>query len=173
MDVRTLCLGILTLGDASGYEIRKQFEEGPLAYFYGAGFGAIYPALKSLNRDGMVEYTRITQKGHPPKNIYSITPKGLELFRESLAASPAPDMIRSQTIMMFFFNQFMEEEHLDKVYDEYVERSHQTIEKIRNSDLQVAKSGCKFTSGLGLAIYEAIIQYMEDNRSILFNRFEE
>ena len=40
MDVKTLCLGVLTLGDASGYEIRKQFEEGPFAHFFGASYGS-------------------------------------------------------------------------------------------------------------------------------------
>jgi len=48
MDVKTLCLGVLSLGDASGYEIRKMFEEGPFAHFHHASFGSIYPALSPL-----------------------------------------------------------------------------------------------------------------------------
>ena len=48
MDVQTLCLGSLTLGEASGYEIKKLFEEGPFAYFYHASYGSIYPALGNL-----------------------------------------------------------------------------------------------------------------------------
>jgi len=39
MDVKTLCLGVLNRGEASGYEIKKQCEEGPFSHFYAAGFG--------------------------------------------------------------------------------------------------------------------------------------
>ena len=48
MDVKTLCLGVLSRGEATGYEIKKQCEEGPLAFFYAAGFDSIYPALNAL-----------------------------------------------------------------------------------------------------------------------------
>ena len=48
MDARTLCLGALELGDASGYEIKKLYEEGDLSHFYAVGFGSIYPALTRL-----------------------------------------------------------------------------------------------------------------------------
>ena len=54
MDVRTFCLGVLSLGDATGYEIKKQAEDGPFSHFYKAGFGSIYPALARLAADGAV-----------------------------------------------------------------------------------------------------------------------
>ncbi len=41
MDAKTLCLGALSRGDASGYEIKKAFEEGPLSHIHEASFGAI------------------------------------------------------------------------------------------------------------------------------------
>ena len=42
MDVRTLCLGVLSMGSASGYEIKKRLENG-FGHFYDASFGSIYP----------------------------------------------------------------------------------------------------------------------------------
>ena len=45
MDVRTICLGILTRGDATGYEIKKLVEDGGYQHFVEASFGSIYPAL--------------------------------------------------------------------------------------------------------------------------------
>jgi DNA-binding PadR family transcriptional regulator len=54
MDVTTVCLGVLTLGDATGYEIRYMFEDGPFRYFTDAGFGSIYRALNRLRREGLV-----------------------------------------------------------------------------------------------------------------------
>jgi len=54
MDVKTLCLGVLSRGTASGYEIKKQCEEGPFAHFYAAGFGSIYPALNALLNNRLI-----------------------------------------------------------------------------------------------------------------------
>jgi len=45
MSVRGLCLAILSYGDATGYEIRKESTEGRFSYFDDASFGSIYPAL--------------------------------------------------------------------------------------------------------------------------------
>jgi PadR family transcriptional regulator AphA len=53
MDIRTLCLGILTFGDATGYTIKKRLE-GPLRHFYDASFGSIYPALRKLTDAGEI-----------------------------------------------------------------------------------------------------------------------
>ena len=53
MDVRTLCLGVLSLGDASGYEIKKRLES-TFNHFYDASFGSIYPALNQLQKEGLV-----------------------------------------------------------------------------------------------------------------------
>jgi hypothetical protein len=53
MDVKTLCLGVLTEGNKSGYEIKRCFEEA-FSHFFVAGFGSIYPALAELSRAGLV-----------------------------------------------------------------------------------------------------------------------
>ena len=47
MDVKTVCLGMLSDGEASGYDLKKQFESS-FGHFFAAGFGSIYPALSSL-----------------------------------------------------------------------------------------------------------------------------
>ena len=48
MDVRTICLGLLTRGEATGYEIKKQFEGEGFGHFAEASFGSIYPAVWSF-----------------------------------------------------------------------------------------------------------------------------
>ena len=82
MDVRTICLAILTRGDATGYEIKKLFEEGGYRHFVEASFGSIYPALTALAGDGLVTCTAVPQDGRPDKKVYHLTSRGrLELLR--------------------------------------------------------------------------------------------
>jgi hypothetical protein len=41
MDVKTVCLGMLTDGEASGYDLKKFFESS-FGHFFPAGYGSIH-----------------------------------------------------------------------------------------------------------------------------------
>ena len=75
MDVKTVCLGMLTDGEASGYDLKKHFESS-FGHFFAAGYGSIYPALASLAADGQVSCKCIPQEGKPDRKVYSITDAG-------------------------------------------------------------------------------------------------
>lgn len=83
MDIRTLCLGVLTMGDATGYEIKKIFEDR-LDLIFHASYGSIYPALNRLTDEGLVSCEEFVQEKRPDKKIYSITAKGRYSFLEEI-----------------------------------------------------------------------------------------
>ena len=170
MDVRTLCLGVLSLGDASGYEIKKAFEAGPFAHFHQAGFGSIYPALGGLHEDGCVSFTEVATDRRPAKKVYAITEKGRTAFRQALTKWPAPDKIRSEFVFMLFFADLMDEDHLDAVYDAYLAHYRRHVEQIRGLDSTGIAPGRLFARGFGLAFYEAAVEYLETNRALLLNQ---
>ena len=78
MNVRTLCLGVLSSGEASGYEIKKEIEEGLFNHFIDASYGSIYPALTQLAGEGLVTVRAEEQSGKPDKKVYAITTKGVD-----------------------------------------------------------------------------------------------
>ncbi len=168
MDVKTLCLGVLTLGEASGYEIKKQFEKGPFSYFHQAGFGSIYPALGLLARQGLVTCTELAQERRPDKKVYAITPEGMEAFKKALSKMPAGDRIRSETMVFFFFAHLIEPEHLEAVYDQYLEFYRANLKCLRDLDPEGIANARLFTRGFGRAFYQAAVSYMEENRGLLF-----
>ncbi|HEY3858944.1 MAG TPA: PadR family transcriptional regulator, partial [Gammaproteobacteria bacterium] len=53
MDVKDLCLGALTYGDATGYDLKKFFES-TFSHCFLAGYGSIYPALAELTEEQLV-----------------------------------------------------------------------------------------------------------------------
>jgi len=168
MDVKTLCLGVLTLGEASGYEIKKQFEEGPFAYFHQASFGSIYPALGLLAEQGLVTCTELAQRRRPDKKVYAITPEGLDAFKKALSRMPAKDRIRSETMVFLFFAHLIEPQHLEAVYDQYLEFYRATVKRLGELDADGIPNGRLFARGFGLAFYQAAVSYMEENRGLLF-----
>jgi len=170
MDVKTLCLGVLTLGDATGYEIRKQFEEGPFSHFYDASYGSIYPALGRLLDEGLVSVTETPQEGKPDKKVYSLTPAGLETFREALAEPPGPDKIRSEVLVRFFFAEFMERRDLEVVYDSYLAEFQNKVDHICCLDPEGVPEGRLFVRGLGQAFYQALADFLVENRELLLGQ---
>ena len=167
MDARTLCLGVLMLDDATGYEIKKSFEEGPFAQFYHCGFGSIYPALGKLRAEGLVTCTELAQQGRPGKKVYSITPAGIDALKEAVAQSPADDKIRSETLFMFFFADLLGEERRRAIYDGYLDHYRGLLQSVRELDNTGVPRGRLFVRGFGLAIYEAVVRYMDEHGDLV------
>jgi len=164
MDVKTLCLGVLSLGDATGYEIRKQFVEGPFSHFYDAGYGSIYPALGRLLSEGLVSVQEMFQDGRPDKKIYSLTDQGLAVFKTALTEPPVRDKIRSEHVARLFFAEHVDDAVLASIYDSYLNEIREMSGQIRAAKAADTPISQRFTMGLGLAFYDVAEKYLEDNR---------
>ncbi len=68
-------LGLLDGSPASGYDIKRMFDSTPLAHFSSSP-GAIYPALKRLERRGLLSPHLDTTTETRPRRIYSVTEEG-------------------------------------------------------------------------------------------------
>lgn len=168
MNVEILCLGILSRSDATGYEIRKQVTEGPFSHFYKAGFGSIYPALRKLSERGLIRCTLQAQEKRPDKKVYAIAPAGRQALAEALRRPPGPDAVRSDFLFLSFFSHLAPAEILREAFDERIAWLRAKIDTMRGH-----REGCDmspgeaFTLGYGLAVYEAILAYLESNRDDL------
>ncbi len=107
MDVRTICLGILTRGDATGYEIKKTFEDDGYQHFVEASFGSIYPALNRLTEEGLVSVRSEIQEKRPDRKVYSITPAGRAVFLGSLMKPLPEDRHRSPFVFAMLFSHLL------------------------------------------------------------------
>jgi len=165
MDARVLCLGALHFGDASGYEIKKLFEEGDFRFFYETSFGSIYPALSRLVEDGLALVSEQAQDKRPDKKVYSITDKGRGLFAESLREPPAPDKIRSDFCFLMLFAHLLPPATVDRLIRDRIAWYRGQIGQMETCDSADAPAGGRFINGLGLAIYRSAAAYLEEHRS--------
>ncbi len=167
MDSKTLCLGALMLGDASGYEIKKIFEDGPFSHCHQSSFGSIYPALGKLTQEGLLTCEKQEQDGRPVKKVYSLTDAGRAAFKKALGGPPAPDKIRSESMYMLFFANLLEPDHVRDVYDGYLEGFRRNVECLEGQSPGGVSRSRLFVRGFGKAFYEAAARYMEENRHLL------
>ena len=177
MDVRTLCLAVLSKGEATGYEIKKAFEEGPFAHFQHASFGSIYPALSRLLADGQVEAQAMEQEGRPDKKIYRLTASGRAAFHAALTAPPDADQYRSDLLFLLFFARHLPPARTAALLDTAIANYRDHVKRISECKAErEAKSqgtglaldpGREFVAGFGATIYQAAADYLEINRGAL------
>jgi PadR family transcriptional regulator AphA len=168
MDVKTLCLAVLSKGEASGYQIKKAFEEGPFAHFQSASFGAIYPALARLTEEGMVTLTEHPQDGKPDKKMYRLTPGGRDALLATLEISPGPDQIRSDLLFLLFFAEHLPPHRIGKLIDARIGFFRDAIARMDESAAQgPCGIGFEFVRGFGRSVYQAAADYLEANRASL------
>lgn len=166
MDVRTLCLSVLTMGDASGYEIKKRLEDH-FRYFYDASFGSIYPALNRMQKDGFVTCTHEAQNGRPDKKVYRLTPGGrLELMRQ-LRQAPAEDRLRSEFLVQMMFADLLPVSDVAASVDQRLASCRNDLADLEKLDCPDLSPGKRFVIGYGKAILTAAMRYMEENRHLV------
>lgn len=167
LDVGTVCLGILSLGDATGYEIKKMFEDDKMQIFVEASFGSIYPALARLAKDGLVEVRTESGNGRPDRKIYSLTAAGKKAFDEVMLGQPGPDRFRSDFLFMLLFADLIPGAHLSALIDEKIADLEGRIDYITQRMPDAKTPGQRFVASHGRAICEAAIRHLRDNRHLL------
>ena len=181
MQKETLCLGLLSLGPRSGYEIKQMFE-GPLSDFYSLSFGTIYPTLNSLQADKYVSCKQHSQSKKPDKKVYTITKKGMDLLKDNLLGDASSyirsgnfgDQIKSEFFLLLLFSKYIPNETMNTVLNERVLYLRQKLEQFKydgpvpgNLDAIRNEKSVSFIRGLASALIETGLNYMEKNRHLL------
>ena len=170
MDVKTVCLGMLTDGEASGYDLKKEFESS-FGHFFAAGYGSIYPALNALARDGLVECRCIPQEGKPDRKVYRITQAGREHLLEALDHPCPSHKVRSEFLATMCFAHLMTREQVETVLDNRVKEAQDYLELFKEFETSCMEDwppGARFVLGFGQTMMQAMRQYVEENRHMLF-----
>jgi PadR family transcriptional regulator AphA len=171
MDVKTICLGVLSLGDATGYEIRKTFEDGPFSHFFDASYGSIYPALGKLLADGLVSLSKAEPSGRSDKKVYSLTDAGHAALRAALSEPPGRDRIRSEYLVHLFFAHLMEPRDACRIYDDYLAHFERMAADCPcREDLP---PGQRVVNGFGNRLYESLAGFMREQRDAFIQEMKQ
>ncbi len=168
MNVRTLCLGILSTGEASGYEIKKDIEEGLFSHFIDASFGSIYPALTQLAGEGLVTVRAEEQSGRPDKKVYAITPKGHDALARAISVVPGRDKFKSEFLFQMLLQQYITPELMRAAIDKQIadlEGDLARIGECRCAEQPLA--GARFVADYGEAVLSAGLCVLKEKKAEL------
>jgi len=169
MDVKTLCLGLLSFREACGYDLKKEFES-LFRHFYPAGFGSIYPALADLAARGLVECREIPQDGRPDRKVYRATAAGRAAFADALDRSNPQHRLRSEFLATMYFAELMDPERVEALLAERVDALRDAVEHIDAIEREwngEASPGARFVAGFGAVVAKAAADYIESQRDTL------
>jgi DNA-binding PadR family transcriptional regulator len=99
---RYVVLGMLGEEPMSGYGLRKAIA-GSVGHFWQESYGQLYPALRALAAEGLVE-AHATRHG-PGRGgaTYHVTPRGRKALEQWLAAPPVLVPQRNEILLRVFF----------------------------------------------------------------------
>lgn len=121
MSIKYAILGLLSWKPATGYELKKIFEDSSAMYWSGNN-NQIYKSLVQLLNDGLVMNEVKHQENSPSKKIYSITEEGLARLKDWVLEEPdVPELKNTFLIQLAWADQLSDEE-LHEMLDRYESR---------------------------------------------------
>jgi PadR family transcriptional regulator, regulatory protein AphA len=122
-------LGMVYLGKRTGYEI-KQLVDKSSRFFWAASYGQIYPELKRLEEQGLLE-ARDDPRGGRNRREYSLTPTGEQAFRAWLASGE--DFVleqRNEGLLKLFFADALSPNEVQALLHQKIEQHERILERL-------------------------------------------
>lgn len=101
-------LGCLNIRPMSAYEV-KQFMAKSTQYFWMEYEAQLYPTLKKLTADHLVNAKEEVAQKSGMRVVYEITDKGLEVFRDWLSQKTDVAPYRNEFLLKLFFGNEMDQ----------------------------------------------------------------
>ena len=165
-------LGMLSHGDLTGYEIKKQLD-GPFHFFWGGSYGIIYPTLAKLCEGAYIEKEEVTGEGRE-KIRYHITEKGKELLAEWLRVPTLKNELRYESLLKIYFGDTVGKEttitHIDdfeKCVKEELKVLYYYKENLEKAQNEEAHKYFLAVALFGIETYEGYLRWCGKARKVL------
>lgn len=168
MAIRHAILGLLHYRAMHGYRIKTQIEQY-FGHVWSINFGQIYPNLKSLLNEGLIDMAEENQAGMrgPSRKLYSITEKGKKAFSDWIRKPPEKSMIlRDPFLMRFVFFGFGEKKRAVEIIDDQIRlyEKQLALRKERYKKLKDREIHVRLISELGIELNEAFTAWLKRAR---------
>ena len=99
--VTPVILGLLSLGARSGYDIKNAVDSST-RFFWAASYGQIYPELRRLEEDGLIEGEDVPNGGRG-RRVFKLTAAGREALQAWLLGCTVTIEYRDESLLRLFF----------------------------------------------------------------------
>jgi DNA-binding PadR family transcriptional regulator len=166
-----IILGFLMEREFTGYDIKQKISISTIN-FYEASFGSIYPALKRLEKDGLIDVREKIEAGRL-KKYYRIREAGRERFQAWLEEPMVVHPSRHEHLVKLFFFGLLPRERARELIAEFIRFLQQKRERIAGLKSGVEDRANEFqlaTLQYGVDYYRFMQGWFENYLSILPDR---
>lgn len=135
-------LGMLSVSDKSGYEISQAITKST-AFFWNESDGQIYPILKRLHNDGLVEITKEKPESKRTKKVYRLTDDGHQELIEWLEQEATTFTVRNELLLKLFFGANLPINKNIVQIQKFQEKLEARLELFKDIELQIKSSVSK------------------------------
>ncbi len=132
-------LGLLHTEPRSGYEI-KSIVDNSTRFFWAASYGQIYPELRRLADQGLVEGSDASRDGRK-RTVYRLTAAGRKELRAWLRRPPTTFETRDEGLLKLFFAGALPPEDAVQTLRAMRERSQETVAHLREVEPMAVAAG--------------------------------
>ncbi len=122
-------LAILSMGPQSGYEIRKSLDQ-PEMFYWRESYGNIYPMLKKLYQDGLIDKVDSSVK-KKKRLIYNLNSNGWSEFQKWLEKPADLNRFRIELLMKLRFGESSSVENMISLVSHY---RNQSLEQLNEAE---------------------------------------
>jgi PadR family transcriptional regulator AphA len=161
--VARVILGGLLLGPKSGYEI-KQLVDKSTRFFWAASYGQIYPELKRLREQGLVEGEESASGGRR-RVVFSLTPAGHEALRDWLLEPGTGYELRDEGLLKLFFADALEPAEALELVRRFRAQRQEILDRLRaiQRSTPQAREGCPaMVLDYGIGNHEWIVAWCDE-----------
>jgi DNA-binding PadR family transcriptional regulator len=119
--LREAILGLLAIRPMSGYDISRSYERALQRVWY-APVGQVYPTLKAMQAQGLLDVEVHVQESRPNRKEYRLTEQGREALLDWLSQPSALPFMHHEFISKLFLLDNLDEDKRRELVADYVAR---------------------------------------------------
>jgi DNA-binding PadR family transcriptional regulator len=171
--IDVVILGLLSHEDLTGYDIKKRID-GAIGFFWKGSFGNIYPALSSMEQEGLITKKKSPKNGGRERIPYHITNQGTKALRAWLQETQVSNELRYETLLKLYFGGAVDRSVTIRnieIFEEDVKRNlavlnmfKENLEKVLDEEDHVFYY---LTVTFGIDTYEAYLKWCTRAKKLL------
>lgn len=135
MSLKHAILGFLTLHPMSGYDLKTQYFDGSVAYFWPADQSQIYRTLEQMSAAGWIEGELQIQTTRPSRRVYQITAAGLAELKQWLRESRPLPVERISFLVQIYFARHLSKAELLQLLKAQLQLHQERLRAYENIEL--------------------------------------
>jgi len=120
-------LGVLNVEPMNGYELSQAFETS-LAWVWVAPRSQIYPTLRKMEAEGLIEAERQVRGTKLERRVYSVTDAGLAELRRWVAEPFDTTMKRDPVLLQGLFLDLVDPDVAAKIFEHVIDEQRAIVE---------------------------------------------